>query len=240
MGSPKGHHSAEKALEIARILLPDILSYDYSSAAGYLNLKRLQDDVIDISLNLVTNRGLTGDGVGPHSDYTAEFPPRQTTRIGGVEHMHQVNRRHLFKLAGVGTVLAAGVAIPGITRSRNESHDQVHMRATLGLPEAPLPSYATYVIEGTVDLAAGTGLLASRVLAGHPDAPSNIGLPGLGRIIAVTEIEEHGSQLTLHGLVQDRSQLQPGERPEVNIVVDRARGLVQAPFGRETVVLRLS
>ena len=38
MGSPKGHYSAEKALEIARILLPDILSYDYSSAAGYLNL----------------------------------------------------------------------------------------------------------------------------------------------------------------------------------------------------------
>jgi hypothetical protein len=150
--------------------------------------------------------------------------------------MHQVNRRHLFKLAGVGTVLAAGIAIPALVQRRSEQH----VRATLGLPEPPLPSYATYVIEGTIDLAAGTGLLASRVLAGHPDAQSNIGLPGLGRTIAVTGVEERGSQLTLHGLVQDRSQLQPGEKAEVTILVDRARGVVQAPFGRETVELKLS
>jgi hypothetical protein len=108
------------------------------------------------------------------------------------------------------------------------------------LPEAPLPSYATYLIEGTVDLAAGTGLLVSRVLAGHPDAQSNIGLPGLGRTIAVTQVQEQGSRLMLHGLVQDRSQLQPGESPEVTILVDRARGVLQAPFGRETVELRLT
>jgi hypothetical protein len=154
--------------------------------------------------------------------------------------MHQVNRRRLFKLAGVGTVLVAGVAIPTIGPLRKDQPDKLHMRATVGLPEAPLPSYATYMIEGTIDLAAGTGLLASRVLAGHPDGPSNIGLPGLGRTIAVTQVEERGSLLMLTGLVQDRSQLQPGEPPEVSIVVDRARGVVQAPFGRETVVLKLS
>jgi uncharacterized protein DUF4331 len=74
MGSPKGQYSADQALAIAKILLPDILTYDYSSTAGYLNGRRLQDDVIDISLNLVTNGGLTGDGVGPHSDYTVDFP----------------------------------------------------------------------------------------------------------------------------------------------------------------------
>jgi hypothetical protein len=74
MGSPKGQYTADQALGIAKILLPDILTYDYSSSAGYLNGRRLQDDVIDISLNLVTNGGLTGDGVGPHTDYTAEFP----------------------------------------------------------------------------------------------------------------------------------------------------------------------
>jgi Domain of unknown function (DUF4331) len=74
MGSPKGQYNADQALGIAKILLPDILTYDYSSSAGYLNGRRLQDDVIDISLNLVTNGALTGDGVGPHTDYTAEFP----------------------------------------------------------------------------------------------------------------------------------------------------------------------
>jgi len=156
--------------------------------------------------------------------------------------MQQVNRRRLIKLAGVGTVVAAGVAIPSVGRLRNEiqNQNQYQFRATLGLPEPPLPSYATYLMEGMVDLVGGTGLVASRILAGHPDAQSNVGLPGLGRIIAVTHVEERGAQLTLRGVVQDRSQLQPGENPQVNIVIDRERGVVQAPFGRESVVLRLS
>jgi Domain of unknown function (DUF4331) len=72
--SPKGQYTAEQALGIAKILLPDVLTYDYSSTAGYLNGRRLQDDVIDISLNLVTNGKVTGDGVGPHTDYLADFP----------------------------------------------------------------------------------------------------------------------------------------------------------------------
>jgi hypothetical protein len=30
--------------------------------------------VIDISLNLVTNGKITGDGVGQHTDYLSDFP----------------------------------------------------------------------------------------------------------------------------------------------------------------------
>jgi hypothetical protein len=52
----------------------DVLSFDYSSAAGYLNGRRLQDDVIDLSLSLMTSGQITGDGVGPHGDYLSEFP----------------------------------------------------------------------------------------------------------------------------------------------------------------------
>jgi hypothetical protein len=69
-----GGYSPARADGIARILLPDVLTFDYSSSAGFLNGRRLQDDVIDISLNLVTNGKITGDGVGPHSDYLSEFP----------------------------------------------------------------------------------------------------------------------------------------------------------------------
>lgn len=69
-----GGYSASDALSIAEILLPDVLTFDYSSSAGFLNGRRLQDDVIDIELNLVTNGKITGDGVGPHSDYLAAFP----------------------------------------------------------------------------------------------------------------------------------------------------------------------
>jgi hypothetical protein len=69
-----GGYSAADAEGIARILLPDVLTFDFSSSAGFLNGRRLQDDVIDISLNLVTNGKITTDGVGPHTDYLSEFP----------------------------------------------------------------------------------------------------------------------------------------------------------------------
>ena len=62
--------------DLAMVLLPDVLNYDFSKPTSYaaLNGRQLQDDVIDISLNLVTNGGLTTDNVGPHSDYLSEFP----------------------------------------------------------------------------------------------------------------------------------------------------------------------
>ena len=67
-------YSAAQATAIADILLPDVLTFDYQSSAGFLNGRRLQDDVIDIELNLVTNGKVTTDGVGPHSDYLATMP----------------------------------------------------------------------------------------------------------------------------------------------------------------------
>ncbi len=69
-----GGYSADKATAIAEILLPDILTYNYKSSAGYLNGRRLTDDVIDISLTLVTNGKITTDMVGPHTDYLNHFP----------------------------------------------------------------------------------------------------------------------------------------------------------------------
>jgi len=69
-----GGYTMSQAEGIAKILLPDVLTFDFSSSAGFLNGRRLQDDVIDISLSLVTNGKVTGDGVGPHTDYLSEFP----------------------------------------------------------------------------------------------------------------------------------------------------------------------
>lgn len=73
-----GHagYTASQAAGIAAVLLPDLLTYDYSMPANYavLNGRRLQDDVIDISLNLITKGLLTTDNVGPHTDYLSTFP----------------------------------------------------------------------------------------------------------------------------------------------------------------------
>jgi Domain of unknown function (DUF4331) len=67
-------YNADQADQIADILLPDILSYDYTSSAGFLNGRKLTDDVIDIELALVTNGKVTTDKVGPHTDYLSTFP----------------------------------------------------------------------------------------------------------------------------------------------------------------------
>ena len=52
------------ATAIANLLLPDLLTYDTSKPAGYLNGRSLRDDVIDISLNVLTNGRITTDNVG--------------------------------------------------------------------------------------------------------------------------------------------------------------------------------
>ena len=67
-------YSEQKADSIAKLLLPDILTYDYASSAGFLNGRKLTDDVIDIELALVTNGPVTTDKVGPHTDYLSHFP----------------------------------------------------------------------------------------------------------------------------------------------------------------------
>jgi len=153
--------------------------------------------------------------------------------------MQNMDRRRMFILAGAGSVVAAGVALPVVGRIASQESTVFGFRGTLGLPESPLPSYATFVIEGTVNLATGTGLATSRVLAGHPGAPSEIGLPGLTRIIRVTGVDKEGSQLSMRGVVEDRSQLQAGESAQVELVVDRDRRVVQAPFVGRPVSLTL-
>src|SRR5262249_52890302 len=62
-----GGYTSSEAAAIAQILLPDILTYDYSSATGFLNGRQLTDDVIDLELNLITHGAITGDGAGPHT-----------------------------------------------------------------------------------------------------------------------------------------------------------------------------
>lgn len=69
-----GGYGAGTAGSIADILLPDVLTYTVGNTSGFLNGRRLADDVIDTELGLVTNGAITGDGVGPHADYLSSFP----------------------------------------------------------------------------------------------------------------------------------------------------------------------
>src|SRR5215469_1191297 len=67
-------HSSESAQKTALTLLPDILDYDYSSAKGYPNGRKLTDDIIDLQLAVLTNGRVTTDKVGPHQDLLTTFP----------------------------------------------------------------------------------------------------------------------------------------------------------------------
>jgi hypothetical protein len=59
---------------LADFLLPDILTVDTSSTAGFPNGRRLADDVIDIELGLITEGLITSDCVANDSTFSTSFP----------------------------------------------------------------------------------------------------------------------------------------------------------------------
>lgn len=67
-------YGAGNAEGLADILLPDILTVDFSSTAGFLNGRQLADDVIDIELGIVTNGAVTTDCVDNDSAFSGTFP----------------------------------------------------------------------------------------------------------------------------------------------------------------------
>jgi hypothetical protein len=62
------------ANKLADFLLPDILTVDTASSAGFPNGRRLNDDVIDTELNLLSNGGITTDCVPADNTLLSTFP----------------------------------------------------------------------------------------------------------------------------------------------------------------------
>src|SRR5438093_687238 len=121
--------------------------------------------------------------------------------------MEQMDRSTFMKLAGAGSVAAA---VPLAGKLGRPGDERLQFRAVGGLPKAPLPSYATHLVEGTVDLRSGTGVVTTRVLAGHPGGTSGVGLPGLARIIRIDRVDDERDRYRLTGVIEDRSQLGRG------------------------------
>ena len=68
-----GYTEAE-ATKLSLEWLPDILPYNYMSAAGYPNGRQLTDDIADNLVEILTQGKMKDDLVYPHTDYLAEFP----------------------------------------------------------------------------------------------------------------------------------------------------------------------
>ena len=63
------------AESLSDVLLPDVLTIDFLGAPGFPNGRTLDDDAIDVALSLVTNGGLTSDGVDANdADFLSVFP----------------------------------------------------------------------------------------------------------------------------------------------------------------------
>jgi hypothetical protein len=71
---PNPSDDAATVQGLADFLLPDILTVDTSSSAGFPNGRRLADDVIDIELGLITEGLITSDCVANDSAFSDMFP----------------------------------------------------------------------------------------------------------------------------------------------------------------------
>lgn len=154
--------------------------------------------------------------------------------------MKSMDRRDFLKMAGAGVVaVGAGVAIPAGGFFAWTKKDVLRFRAVTGMPKAPLPAYASYVIEGQVDLKARTGQLAKSIHAGAPEAMSGVVFPGTARSLRVTDVNQAGDSIVITGEIADRSTLLKGESAVLKIAVDRSTGVARADFLGSQVTMKL-
>jgi hypothetical protein len=71
---PNTGDDAGKIQALANFLLPDILTIDTSSSAGFPNGRQLNDDVIDTELGLITEGAVTTDCVPADNTNLSTFP----------------------------------------------------------------------------------------------------------------------------------------------------------------------
>ena len=59
---------------LAAVLIPDVMTFETGNIAGFLNGRRLANDVIDAELSLVTDGGITTDCIGNDSAFPGVWP----------------------------------------------------------------------------------------------------------------------------------------------------------------------
>jgi hypothetical protein len=160
--------------------------------------------------------------------------------------MKGMNRRRFLQVAGAGSIaVAAGTAgaVPMLTAAprlaTSSKQGTFTFRAVTGLPSKSLPAYASYVLEGHVNLNTRSGVMTRTFFAGAPDGMSVIALPGLSRIMRINDVQDLGGTFRLTGVVDDRSLLQRGESPNFELLIDPAQKLARTSYFGSEIVLQL-
>jgi hypothetical protein len=153
--------------------------------------------------------------------------------------MNTIGRRRFLAYLGAGVVAIAGGTVLIVRRqlSGNGQGKMLNFQAITRLPGGPLPSYASYVIGGQVNLNANTGSITKNVFAGPPETITNIAL--LTRAVRVTSVQQQGSLWHIAGVVNTQTQLQAGEETTFAILLDPAHNLAQSTFFGSPIQLTL-
>jgi len=152
--------------------------------------------------------------------------------------MNSIGRRNFLKITGtVGAVALLPVVrwLPDWTRD-----GILTFRGMIGLPQPPLPAFASYVLQGSVDLNSGAGPLVQDLLAGAPGFTSDIALPGHERTIRVFGVQPVEGGFLIRGAVDDPSGLRSGESPRMDIRLDAVGRRATTSFMGSAVDLQLS
>ena len=152
--------------------------------------------------------------------------------------MNSFSRRQFLVFMGAGVVvLAGGAALTVRQLTANAQGNTLKFKAISGLPAKPMPGYASYVIDGQVNLNNNTGAITKNVFAGPPEEITNISL--LTRNVRVTGVQQQGSKWHITGVVSNQSQVQAGEETTFNILLDPTRNVAQSTFLGSPIQLTL-
>ena len=152
--------------------------------------------------------------------------------------MNSFSRRQFLFFMGAGVVMIGGGAAFTLRQlTGNGQGNLLKFRAIAGLPAKPTPSYASYVIDGQVNLNNSTGAITKNVLAGPPEEITSISL--LTRNVRVTGVQHQGSKWLIKGVVSNQSQVQAGEETTFNILLDPTRNVAQSTFFGSPIQLTL-
>src|SRR5438445_13009450 len=103
--------------------------------------------------------------------------------------MKKISRRDFLKLVGGSSAAAAvGAMLPQVGLLTPTSKEAFTFRAVAGVPGGILPSYASYVVQGGVNLATQTGVITTNLFAGPPQGASAFALPGFAGIVRFTTV----------------------------------------------------
>lgn len=153
--------------------------------------------------------------------------------------MNTLSRRRFLLLGGasIGVAVVSGVALAVRPLMQSGRESTVTFQAVAGLPQAPLPSYASYVIEGHVNNDRRTGTVTKTVFAGSPQERQPVAL--LTRTIRVTDVQNHAGSLSVTGVVNPGSGLQKGEGSAFQIAFDSSHQLAYTDFFGSAIQLRV-